>query len=156
VAFVDGVEGVTDDHPDADLQKGEAWTKEIYDHFVTSPQWARSVLFFTYDEGGGFADHVPPPLGCRASPTSSPFTQRGPRIPFVAVSPWIKRNYVSHVARDYTSITRFIEALFGLPALTARDANADALFDLFDFSCGREPSVPDAPAPGQGGCVSAR
>jgi len=154
VVFVDGVEGVTDDHPVADLQKGEAWTKEIYDHFVQSPQWGRSVLFFTYDEGGGFADHVPPPLGCRAAPTSSPFTQRGPRIPFVAVSPWIKRNYVSHVPRDYTSITRFIEALFGLPALTARDANADALFDLFDFSCDQIPAVPEAPAPGKGGCTN--
>jgi phospholipase C len=76
----------------------------------------------------------------------------GPRIPLVALSPWAKRAYVSHVVHDHTAITRFIETLFDLPALTARDANSDALFDLFDFSCGRDLTVPVSPSPGTGGC----
>ena len=152
VAFVDGIEYVDDDHPFADLQVGEAWTKKLFDHAIRSPQWSTVVIVWTYDEAGGFADHVPPPLGCRALPSTSPSTQLGPRVPFVIVSPWAKRGYVSHIARDHSSITRFIETVFDLPALTARDANSDAFLDMFDFSCGRDRAVPPAPATGQGGC----
>lgn len=150
VAFVDGRENIEDDHPLGDLQVGEAWLKAIYDRAIASPQWQRLAMLWTYDEAGAFADHVPPPSACRAG--DSPFTQMGPRVPLVAISPWAKRNYVSHVTRDHTAITRFIEALFGLPALTGRDANSDALLDMFDFSCGRDLSVGAPPSPGTGGC----
>ncbi len=155
VAFVDAVEGVTDDHPTADLQAGEAWVRQIYEHAVASPEWSRLAMFWTYDEAGGFADHVPPSTSCRAAPTSSPFVQMGPRVPLVAISRWAKPHYVSHVVHDHTAITRFIEMVFGLPALTARDANSDALLDLFDFSCG-QPAAPPGQAPdaGAGGCPS--
>lgn len=152
VAFVDGIESYEDDHPIADLQFGEAWAKKVYDHAVASPQWQRMAIFFTYDEGGGFFDHVPPPEGCLALPTRSPFTRMGVRVPLVAISPWAKRSYTSHVVHDHTAITRFIEAVFDLPALTSRDANMDALFDMFDFSCGRDVSVGPAPMPGTGLC----
>ncbi|HEY2369107.1 MAG TPA: alkaline phosphatase family protein, partial [Polyangiaceae bacterium] len=152
VAFVDGIENVEDDHPEADLQRGEAWTKSIIDHALTSPEWQRLAIVWTYDEAGAFADHVPPPNGCLALPSSSPFTLMGPRIPLAVISPWAKRGYVSHVVHDHTAITRFIETLFDLPALTARDANSDALLDMFDFTCGRDLSVPPAPNPGTGGC----
>jgi phospholipase C len=151
VAFVDGIDDVEDDHPPADLQHGEAWVKTVYDHAVASPEWQRLAIIWTYDEAGGFADHVPPEPGCPAG--ASEFTERGPRVPLVVISPWAKRHYVSHVVRDHTAITRFIEAVFGLPALTARDANSDALLELFDFSCDRELSVPAAPAPGTGACT---
>ena len=153
VAFVDGLDAVEDDHPPADLQVGEAFVKRIYDHVVASPQWNRIALFWTYDEAGGFADHVPPPPGCAPGPMSSPYG-RGPRVPFVVVSPWARRGFVSHSVRDHTAITRFIETIFGLPALTARDANSDALLEMFDFSCGRDLSVPPAPSAGTGGCAS--
>lgn len=152
VAFVDGKENIEDDHPEADLQVGEAWTKAIYDHAITSPEWQRLAIIWTYDEAGAFADHVVPPNACLALPTSSPFTEMGPRIPLVVISPWAKRAFTSHVVHDHTAITRFIETLFDLPALTARDANSDALLDMFDFSCGRDLSIPPAPAAGTGGC----
>lgn len=152
VAFVDGKESYEDDHPLADLQFGETWTKRLYDHAVASPQWQRLAILFTYDEGGGFFDHVPPPDGCQALPARSPFTKRGPRVPLVVISPWAKSGYVSHIVRDHTAITRFIEALFDLPALTARDANSDALFDMFDFTCGRSMTPPQPPDPGKNGC----
>ena len=145
VAFVDGIENVDDDHPLADVQHGEAWTKTLVDHAIASPEWMRLAVLWTYDECGAFADHVPPPSACDGG-------ERGPRVPLVAISPWAKRHYVSHVVRDHTAITRFVELLFGLPALGARDANSDALLDLFDFSCGRDLSVPAAPSPGTGGC----
>ena len=63
-------------------------------------------------------------------------------MPLVVISPWARRNLVSHLPQDHASITRLIEAIFDLPALTARDTNADALLDLFDFSRGRDLSVP--------------
>lgn len=154
VVFVDGQEDVEDDHPTADLQHGEAWLKVIYDHAVTSPEWPRLAILWTYDEAGAFADHVAPPAGaCAPDPSVPLFAGLGPRVSFVAISPWAKRNYASHVVQDHTAITRFVEAIFDLPALTARDANSNDLFDLFDFSCGRDLSVAAAPPPGTGGCT---
>ncbi len=154
VAFVDGTANFEDDHPVADLQRGEAWLKTIYDHAVLSPQWPRMALLWTYDEAGGFADHVPPPdTACDPDPSHPTFSEMGPRVSMVAISPWAKRNYVSHVVEDHTAITRLIEALFDLPALTGRDANSSALFDLFDFSCGRDLSVAAAPDAATGGCA---
>ena len=153
VVFVDAEDSVTDDHPPANVQKGEAWLHTLYGHVVASPQWQRLALLWTYDEGGGYADHVVPPTGaCKAG--NSPFTDLGVRIPLVAISPWAKRHAVSHVVHDHTAITRFIETVFDLPALTARDANSDALMDLFDFNCGRDLTPPvGAPEAGTGGCA---
>jgi len=153
VAFVDGIEDVDDDHPTADLQLGEARVRTVLEHALASPQWQRLAMFWTYDEAGAFADHVPPPRGCLPLPARSPFTDLGPRVPLVAISPWARRGYASHVVHDHTAITRFIEAVFGLPALTARDANSDALLDLFDFSCGRDLGVEAPPEVGSGGCA---
>jgi phospholipase C len=148
VAFVDGLDNIEDDHPWADLQLGEQFVHKIYDHAINSPQWSRLAIIWTYDEAGGFADHVTPPSACQADP-SSPFTAMGPRVPLVVISRWAKPHYVSHVPHDHTAITRFIELLFGLPALTARDANSDALLDLFDFSCS-QPERPQVAAPPSG------
>jgi phospholipase C len=152
VAFVDATEEVNDDHPVGDLHHGEKFLKDLHDHATASPQWGRLAIFWTYDEGGGFPDHVRPPKGCEESP-GSPYTDLGVRVPLVAISPWAKKNSVSHVPHDHTAITRFIETVFDLPAMTARDANSDALMDMFDFSCGRDLTPPaGAPAPGTGQC----
>jgi phospholipase C len=154
VSFVDS--GPEQEHPPQDIQVGEAWSRNIYEHAVASPLWPGLALFWTYDEGGGLADHVPPPNNaCAPDATSNAkFTELGARVPFVAISPYARKNYVSHVVEDHTAITRFIETVFDLPALTARDANSSGLLDLFDFSCA--PSLitpPTAPAAGTGGCV---
>jgi phospholipase C len=156
VAFVDGRAGVDDDHPPADVQVGEAWTRNLYQHAVASPQWPRLVMLFTYDEVGGFADHVPPPNACIARPLvqDQPYFELGPRVPLIAISAWSKPHAVSHVVQEHTAITRFIESLFDLPALTARDANSPGLLDLFDFGQCEPPLLhpPAAPDSGVGGC----
>jgi phospholipase C len=152
VAFVDGGYG-EDDHPASDLQVGEAWVRNVYQHAVASPQWLRLAIIWTYDEGGGFADHVPPvPAPCPLAGSESSSLPMGPRVPLVAISPWARRNFASHVVHDHTAIARLVEVLFDLPALTARDANSDALLDLFDFSCGRDLTVLAAPPAGAAGC----
>ena len=74
------------------------------------------------------------------------FDHLGFRVPFVAISPYAKHHYVSHHTYDHTSILKFIETKFNIPALTGRDANADGLLDLFDFN---HPVMakPDLPKP---------
>lgn len=152
VVFVDGTENAQDEHPTADLQIGEAWTKQIYDAAIASKAWNSTVLFLTYDEAGGFADHVRPSnQACVARPQDSQFFELGTRVPLIAISPWARRHFVSHVQKEHTSITRFIESVFDLPALTARDANSDGLLDMFDFDCPPAP-IPSAPAAGVKGC----
>ena len=108
-----------------------------------SSSWKDTAVFITYDENGGIADHVPPAPACE--PDSYPphdgtgaslpgaFDTTGFRVPFIVVSPYAKAHFASHTVHDHTSITRFIEARFGLPALTARDANSTPPMELFDF-----------------------
>jgi phospholipase C len=157
VSFVDGKVNVEDEHPAADVQFGEAWTKRIYDAAVASPLWEKTVILYTYDEAGGFSDHVPPPeKDCVArpdKPQDAEFVELGARVPLIAISPWARRHYVSHVQHQHTSITRLIELLFDIPALTSRDANSDALLDMFDFDCKSSAPIAAAPAAGVGGCV---
>ena len=142
VAFIDPAfegEGENDEHPPANVQKGQEFVSRVVSALTTSPQWSKSALFITYDEHGGFWDHVPPPPACApdaiapigGSPWS--FDRYGIRVPFVVVSPYARRHYVSHTVTDQTSILRFIETRHDLPALTARDANADPLLEMFDF-----------------------
>jgi phospholipase C len=150
VSFVDPAEA--DEHPPADVQKGEAWTREIYQAAVKSPLWSKLAVFFTYDEGGGFFDHVPPPTACAPSPQLAMFTRLGIRVPLVLISPWARPRFVSHRPTEHTAMLRFIQLLFDLPALTMRDANADALLDLFDFRAPRLLRPGRAPEAGQGGC----
>jgi phospholipase C len=152
VVFVDAREGKADEHPPADVQVGEAWTRQLYEAVAGSPVWDSTVMLFTYDEAGGFFDHVPPPDdACLARPADSLFHELGTRVPLIAISPWARRHFVSHTRKEHTSMTRFIEAVFDLPALTARDANSDALLDMFDFGCAPAP-LPTAPDAGTGGC----
>jgi phospholipase C len=159
VAFIDATTALdhpeTDEHPPADLQTGEAWTRNLVDALVKSKLWGSTVLLYTYDEAGGFADHVPPGNTCAPSADQSKFTELGVRIPLVAISPWAKPKYVSKTVHQHTSITRFIETVFDLPALTARDANSDALLDMFDFCTPALMTLPSAlPAAGTGECAS--
>jgi len=159
VAFVDGISNLEDEHPPADVQVGEAWTRTIYQAAARSPLWPQLALIWTYDEAGGFADDVPPPnQACIArpdDPADAPFSELGVRVPFAVISPYARPHFVSHVVQEHTAVTRFIEVVFDLPALTARDANSDALLDMFDFGAPALLAPPEAPAAGAGGCPPA-
>jgi phospholipase C len=117
--------------PEHDLHEGEAGVRAVVTALLSGPYWRNTVLIMNYDEGGGFHDHVPPSLAC--APDGG-LERRGFRTPFYVVSPFARRGFVSHRTHDHTSVMRFLEALFQIPALTRRDANADALLDLFDFA----------------------
>lgn len=145
------------DEGSRDVQNGEAYSASIINALMHGPAWRRSALFFTYDEHGGGYDHVPPPPAVApdnipprltASDEPGDFAQLGIRVPGFVVSPYAKRDHVSHVVHDHTSILKFIETKFNLGALTYRDANADNLFDCFDFRRPAFAEPPVLPAPG--------
>lgn len=123
-----------DEHPPAIMQIGQRWAAEVIDALMKSQHWERSALFLTYDEHGGLYDHVAPPPACAPDAMSADFDHLGIRVPFMVVSPYAKRHHVSHRVYDHTSIVRFVEARFVMPALTGRDANAEAPWDMFDFA----------------------
>jgi phospholipase C len=125
-----GSEG-NDDHPHADIRAGEYFLSTIYNAVTKSPAWPRTLLVITFDEWGGFFDHVPPP----AAPDVDPrFQQRGFRIPCLLISPFARRGYVAHGVYDHTSILKLVEWRFGLPPLSVRDAHAANLAGALDFS----------------------
>jgi phospholipase C len=151
VAFVDPGPG-QDEHPAADVQPGEAWARTIYDAALASPLWPGLAIIYTYDESGGLADHVAPPPACLASADQNAFDRLGVRVPVIAISPWARSHFVSHLTHEHASVLRLIELLHDLPALTGRDANSDALLDLFDFDGPPRLDPPPPPAAGTGGC----
>ncbi|MCB9682381.1 MAG: hypothetical protein H6733_13015 [Alphaproteobacteria bacterium] len=132
VAFVDP-SGKQDEHPANDIHGGEAWAATLIAAAVASPLWPRLAVLYTYDEAGGLADHVPPPAACVPFPDQPAFDHLGFRVPFFVVSPWARPGFVSHAVHEHASMLRLVELLHGIPAFTARDANSDALLDLFDF-----------------------
>ncbi len=151
VAFVDPGP-LQDEHPTGNIHLGEAWAQQIFRAAVASPLWPKLAIVYTYDESGGLADHVVPPPACIPSPDQADFYNLGMRVPMILISPWAKPHYVSHVVHDHTSALRLIELVNNLGALTARDANADALLDLFDFSQQSLPNPTGAPEPAAGIC----
>ncbi|HET9622953.1 MAG TPA: alkaline phosphatase family protein [Kofleriaceae bacterium] len=197
VSFVDPGFGpvsnatATDEHPPTDIQRGQAFVSAVVNAVRSGPFWKDSVIFITYDEHGGFYDHVAPPRAippddiqpgqcadlsnppaslqpgggaecsdnlhgdpdtsvvvatqlCPAlasNPTGpypdgcAKFDQLGVRVPFIAVSPFSRPQYVSHTTADLTSILSFIETRFTPHQhLTERDHHANNLLELFDFA----------------------
>jgi phospholipase C len=157
VAFVDPMFGGTnntesDEHPPANIQVGEQFVAGVTNALFKSPNWSSSAMFLTYDEHGGYFDHVSPPSAIEPdsiAPLLGPgdvnaeFDRYGVRVPAVVVSPFSRAHFVSHRVNDHTSILRFIEKRFGLPALSRRDAAANPMLEFFDFS---RPSFKVAPA----------
>ena len=142
-----------------DIALGATYAATVINAVLSGPAWPRTMLVFTYDEGGGYYDHVPPPAA--VPPDSVPpaihvppdfpggYDRYGFRVPAVIASPWARPNYVSHVVHDHTSILKLVETKWNLPALTYRDANASNLLDSLDLGASSPPFLrpPALPAP---------
>jgi phospholipase C len=131
-----------DEHPNTDLQVGAKGVSTLINAVMTSSSWKDSVFIFTYDEGGSFYDHVAPqpavlpdniPPRFRQGDIPGTYDHTGYRVPLIVVSPFAKKNFVSHTVMDYTAILKFIETRFGLPNLTARDKAQPDMTEFFDF-----------------------
>jgi phospholipase C len=131
-----------DDHPLADIRRGQAFVRDAFKAFAKSPHWHNGAFIVTYDEWGGFFDHVAPPhfVDDRANPDDLlDFGQGGFRVPTIVASPFARPGYVDHRTYEHTSILRFLEWRFlGAPPegpgaatdtwfLTSRDRNANNL-----------------------------
>ncbi len=131
---------------------GEEFTASVINAVINGPDWDRTALLLTYDEHGGYYDHVPPPSAIppdSIGPILLPgengfdgFARYGFRVPFAVISPWARRQFVSHRVYDHTSILKLVETKWNLPALTYRDANAAPMLDMFDL---RRPSFATPP-----------
>jgi len=145
----------SDEHPPGSILDGESVVYQVLQHAFASPLWPHLAIVFNYDEGGGFFDHVNPPPACLPSGAADDaiYNREGFRVPLVMISPYSRKGYVSHVDHSHTSTLRLIELLYDLPAITNRDANSDALLDLFDFECPDFVTPPVLPATPTKGCT---
>jgi phospholipase C len=158
VAFIDpGYDSGRDEHPAVDdvdvgggVQVGAQYVSTLINALMQSVSWQDSVFILTHDEFGGFYDHVPPqpavsPDGIKPSdlmpgdictqgtgPTCD-FVYTGYRVPLMVISPFAKKNYVSHTVADYTAWLKLVETRFNLPSLTKRDAAQMDMTEFFDF-----------------------
>lgn len=104
---------------------GENWTVRHINAIMNSKYWKNTVIFLTWDDTGGFYDHVPPPHVDEMG--------MGARVPLLIISPWAKKGYIDHTTYEFSSVLTFIEEMFDLDCLKARDCNADNMLGAFDF-----------------------
>ncbi len=177
VAFIEtGQFSGRDEHPSnfdpvlktlnpVNVQTGATFVSKIINALINSPSWKDSVFFWAMDEGGGLYDHVPPmsvpnpdgiqPVDLNTDPTvglidpPGDFTITGFRVPNFIVSPFAKKNYVSHTPMDYTAYLTFIEKRWNLPPLTHRDAAMPDMTEFFDFTNGGPWATPPSNIPVQ-------
>jgi len=105
---------------------GENWTVEQVNAIMQGPDWPTTAIVITWDDFGGFYDHVPPPAADQFG--------YGPRVPLIVISPYAKEGFVSHTVYEFASVLQLIETRFNLAPLTTRDAIANSMLDMFDFS----------------------
>jgi phospholipase C len=150
----------TSQHPLDDVTRGESLIKATYEAVRNSPLWSSSLIIITWDEHGGFYDHLPPSAAVAPGDTASDddnnqhgftFQQYGPRVPAVVISPLIPRNLIDHRLYDHASIPGTLEACFGLSPMTQRDANAKNLMPLVRLSTPRGDTPTTLPTPAHSG-----
>jgi phospholipase C len=134
------------------IATGEAFAASVVNAVINGPAWGKTLLIWTYDEHGGYYDHVVPPRAVAPdsiAPDVFPgmsaydgFARYGFRVPFALVSPWARPHHVSHEVYDHTSILKLVETKWNLPALTYRDANAQAPLGMLDL---RRPAFAEPP-----------
>jgi phospholipase C len=134
----------TSEEDPQNIAEGEHFAAKVIDAVMSGPEWKSTLLIWTYDEHGGYFDHVPPPAALapdsiapmvpKGESAYNGFAQYGFRVPCAVVSPWAKPDYVSHMVMDHTSILALVEAKWNLPAMTMRDANANNMLDMLDLT----------------------
>ncbi len=120
------------EHPPEPVGQGMWYVTRLINALMQSKYWANTAIFLTWDDYGGFYDHVPPP--------ELDAFGYGPRVPLLVISPYAKPGYVTSQAGGFSSILRFIEERYHLPHLTARDDRTGDMADAFDFN--QKPNPP--------------
>jgi phospholipase C len=136
VVYIDPAFSINDDHPPTHPINGQALIASVYQALAKSPQWKHVTLVVTYDENGGFFDHVSPPT--TVDDTNEKygvpgFEQMGFRVPTLVIGPYVKQGYINSTVYDHTSALRHIQNTFGLADLNARTSAANDLLDCIDM-----------------------
>jgi len=146
----------TDDHPLADIRNGQVLMNAIYTALRTSPNWSNTLFIINYDEWGGFADHVVPPMAPVSAaeatvgnvdvtdPATGPAAYLGFRVPCVLIGPRARRGSVAHGVYDPNAILNLISWRFGLPGLGVRSATSGNIVNALNFSGPANTSLPPA------------
>jgi len=114
------------EHPPYNVSVGEHDVVSTINTVMQSPYWNSTAVFVTFDDYGGWYDHVPPPQVDGYG--------YGFRVPCIVISPYAKQGMIDHVQSDFTSILKFVETVFSLHPLSTRDAAASNMMEAFDFS----------------------
>jgi phospholipase C len=115
------------EHPvAASMCVGQNWTVKVMNALMQSPDWKHTAVVITWDDFGGFYDHVPPP--------HVDLWGFGPRVPMLLISPWAKPGFIAHDTLEFSSVLKMIETIWDVPPLTARDRSAGDMLNLFDFT----------------------
>lgn len=132
VSYIDPGFGINDDHPPHHPLLGQQLISAVYTALATSPHWERCMLVITYDEHGGFFDHVAPPTAADDRAADG-FNQLGFRVPAIVAGPYARTGYVSSVQYDHTSALKHIQNVFGTESLGTRVEAANDLTDCIDL-----------------------
>lgn len=117
----------TNEHPGGpSVCVGENWTVRHVNAIMNSKYWKHTAIFITWDDFGGFYDHLPPP--------QYDIMGLGPRVPMLIISPWAKQGFVDKTEYEFSSVLKFMETIFGLECMTERDCGAANMLTAFDFS----------------------
>jgi phospholipase C len=119
------VSGPTSEHPPSSTCLGENWTVQQVNAVMNGPLWNSTAIFITWDDFGGFYDHVPPPGLDQYG--------LGPRVPLLIISPYAKSGFISHTQYEFSSFLTLVETRFNLKPLTERDSKANSMVDSFNF-----------------------
>jgi len=131
LAFVKTAQA-TSDHPPNSITVGENYQVREINAIIQGGLWESTAIFITWDDWGGFYDHVRPPV-VELWTDGTPF-RYGPRVPLLVLGGYARAGYVSHTLGSFVSLTRFVERVFDLEPLTFRDAQANDMLDCFDFT----------------------
>jgi len=142
VSFVNSLgSDMFNEHPPENVTRGELWVVSLVNAVMSSTYWNSSAILITWDEGGGYYDHVAPPQVLRIDHDfDHSLSGYGQRVPFLVISPYAKENYVSETVLNHMSIVRFIEYNWELPVLNRDVMNSNDLLEFFDFA-----SLPRSP-----------
>jgi phospholipase C len=125
--------GPASDHPSYNDGSGPSWVASVVNAIGNSSYWSDTAIFISWDDWGGWYDHVAPTVISDGTNWGSGYVY-GFRVPLIVVSPYAKPAHISHVTHDFGSILKFIEKTYSLPSLNYADSRADDLSDCFDFT----------------------
>ncbi len=131
VSWVYGPKNLTE-HPTENVLDGDAWTAAQIKAIVQGGLWASTAVFITWDDWGGWYDHVTPPEVEKW--TDGTQFRFGNRVGCIVVSPYAKSGYISKILKSHVSLVKFCETNFGISSINNRDSTADNMMDCFDFS----------------------